>query len=154
MRVQAQAASVAVVEDGRGRSLSGAAAEASPHRLGRPLYWAGQRRGTTYELTQTPDGRVYVRYLPHGVQVGSGRPYLTVGTYPVANAYATTKAAASKPGAVPIRISGGIAFYDKSRPTSVYLAFPGVDEQIEVYDPSAATVHRDVADRLISTVSS
>lgn len=123
-------------------------------RLGRPLYWVGPRNGTTYELTQTPDGRVYVRYLPHGVQVGSGRPYLTVGTYPVANAYAMTRAAARRPGAVPIRVNGGIAFYETSHPTSIYLAFPGVNEQVEVYDPSPAIVRRAVADHSITPVSS
>src|SRR5262245_37462302 len=32
--------------------------------LGHPIYWAGKQPGMQYELTQTPDGRVYVRYLP------------------------------------------------------------------------------------------
>src|SRR6476646_5979771 len=36
---------------------------ALPTVLGHPLYWAGPRAGTTYELTRSPDGRVYVRYL-------------------------------------------------------------------------------------------
>jgi hypothetical protein len=122
-------------------------------RLGRPLYWAGGQRGATYELTQTPDGRVYVRYLPAGVKVGSEEPYLTIGTYPVANAYATTKSASKQKGSVAIEVPGGVAFYSKSRPTSVYVAFQGVNEQIEVYDPSAALVHRTVAQHLIRPVT-
>jgi hypothetical protein len=122
-------------------------------RLGRPLYWAGTRAGETYELTQTPDGRVYVRYLPSGVGVGAPQPYLTVGTYPVTNAYATTKAAAKQPGTVLLRVPGGVAFYNKSRPTSAYVAFPGIDEQIEVYDPSASVVRSTVAGHLIRAVS-
>ena len=122
-------------------------------RLGRPLYWAGRQRNATYELTQTPDGRVYLRYLPPGAVVGSAQPYLTVGTYPVANAYATTKAAASRPGSVRIDVPGGVAFYSKSRPGSVYIAFPGVNEQVEVFDPSAAAVHALVAGRQIRPVS-
>jgi hypothetical protein len=122
-------------------------------RLGRPLYWAGKQAGTRYELTQTPDGRVYVRYLPAGVAVGSPQPYLTIGTYPVTNAYSTTKAAAKQPGSVDVRVPGGVAFYSKSRPTSVYVAFPGVDEQIEVYDPSASVVQATVAQHLIHAVS-
>jgi hypothetical protein len=122
-------------------------------KLGRPVYWAGREPGKTYELTQTPDGRIYVRYLPAGVPVGAARPYLTVGTYPVANAYAVTRAASRKPGSVLMTIPGGTAFYARSRPTSVYLAFPGIDEQIEVYDPSAAAARSAVANRAISAVS-
>jgi len=122
-------------------------------RLGRPLYWAGSEPGMTYELSQTPDGRVYVRYLPQGVAVASAQPYLTVGTYPLANAFRTTKSAAKQKGSVMIAIPGGIAFYNSSRPTSVYVAFPGVNEQIEVFDPSAATVRSIVAHHLIRSVS-
>ena len=122
-------------------------------RLGRPVYWVGKEAGKTYELTQTPDGRVYVRYLPDSVAVGVPRPYLTVGTYPVENAYAVTAAAANEFGSVSLKIPGGVAFYDRSRPTSVYVAFPGIDEQIEVYDPSARVARSVVADHLIRAVS-
>jgi hypothetical protein len=53
-----------------------------------PVYWVGPRPGTDqYELTQTDDGRVYVRYLTGAAEVGTQTPsYLTVGTYPVAGA--------------------------------------------------------------------
>jgi hypothetical protein len=122
-------------------------------KLGRPVYWAGTKAGMTYELTQTPDGRVYVRYLPAGVAVGAPHPYLTVGTYPVENAYAVTKAAAKKPGSVLVKVPGGVAFYGGSRPTSVYVAFPGIDEQIEVFDPSPVAARSAVADHLIRAVS-
>src|SRR5262249_53682811 len=91
-------------------------------RLGRPIYWAGATPGHTYEVTQTPDGRVYVRYPPAGVKVGAEQPYLTIATYPMTNAYTTTKDAAGRAGTVKIAIPGGIAFYDPSRPTSVYVA--------------------------------
>ncbi len=121
-------------------------------RLGRNVYWAGAERGATYELTQTPDGRVYVRYLPASVRVGTPHLYLTIGTYPLPNAYATTNSAATRIGAVTIPVAGGIAFYDRSRPTSVYVAFPGVDEQIEVFDPSAAIAQSTVARHLIRAV--
>jgi hypothetical protein len=114
-------------------------------RLGRPVYWAGRKGGITYELTQTPDGRIYVRYLPHGVKVGTPVPYLTIGTYPVTNAYAATRAAASAPDSVRFNVPGGIAFYSKAHPTSVYVAFPNVNEQIEVYDPNPARARAVVA---------
>jgi hypothetical protein len=104
---------------------------------GRPIYWAGTRGGTTYELTNVPGGRIFIRYLPRGVQVGATKPYLTVATYPLARAFADTRAAANRSNAVKVPIKGGIAFYTKARPTSVYVAFPGVDEQMEVFHPSA-----------------
>jgi hypothetical protein len=113
--------------------------------LGRPVYWAGSEPGKTYELTKTPDGRVYVRYLPAGVAVGADKPYLTVATYPLQNAYSTTLATANEAGAVKIPVEEGVAFYTPQRPTSVYIALKGIDEQIEVFDPSAAKLHRLVA---------
>ena len=99
---------------------------------------AGTKAKSTNELTQTSDGRIYIRYLPAGVQVGDQRPdYLTVGTYPQADAMATLEKTAAKTHAETIELSsGGLASIDKTKPTSVYVAYPGVDLQIEVYDPS------------------
>ena len=60
--------------------------------------------------------------------------YLFVATFPVANAYDVTLKEASKSGAVKIRIAnGGVAFYPGASPSNVYIAFPGVDQQIEVF---------------------
>ena len=57
--------------------------------VGHPVYWAGLQPRFTYELSHTKDGRVYIRYLPPGVKVGNRNPnYLTVGTYPLRNAFA------------------------------------------------------------------
>jgi hypothetical protein len=118
-------------------------------QLGRALYWTGPRPGTKYELTQTPDGRVYVRYLPAGVRVGTDQQYLTVGTYPLQKAYAITKRLSEERGSVAIKVPGGVAFYNASRPTSAYVAFRGVNEQIEVFDPSPARVRAVVAGGLV-----
>lgn len=53
------------------------------------------------------------------------------------NAFAATSADAAKPGSVEIPAPGGaIAFYARSRPTNIYLAFPGSKEQIEIFDPN------------------
>jgi hypothetical protein len=105
-----------------------------------PVYWAGSRSGTTYELTRTQDGRVYIRYLPLGTEPGSSRgDFLTIGTYPQDKAFSTLKATARKQGASTIRLGGGgLAFRDVNRPSSVYAAYPGSDYQIEVFDPSGA----------------
>ena len=62
---------------------------------------------------------------------------LTVGTYGIANAFTVTQSSASRPDAVQVPVTGGgIAFYSKSTPTNVYVAYPGQPVQIEVYDPS------------------
>ncbi len=60
-------------------------------RLGHPIYWAGQRPGYTYELTQNPAGAVFIRYLPPGVAVGAKDAYLTVATYPFPQALAAIR---------------------------------------------------------------
>jgi hypothetical protein len=104
-----------------------------------PVHWAGPRPGRRYELTTTPEGRVYVRYLPRGAKVGDRRAaFLTVGTYPQRDGLATVRAAAKRAGAATAELRGGaLAVYDRSRPTSVFVGNPGADYQIEVYHPDA-----------------
>src|SRR4051794_27066363 len=104
-----------------------------------PIYWAGQKKGLQYELTRGTDGRVWIRYLPTDEKIGEQKtPYLTIGTYPVANAYAATRAVANKSDSVRLDVGKrGVASYSSKRPTSVYLAYPGSAYQIEVFDPSA-----------------
>ncbi len=104
-----------------------------------PIFWLGRKSGYTYELTKGQDGRIYVRYLPAGVAVGSGKPYLTVATYPFRGAYAALAQKAAAKGAVTARLAGGgIAILDSSYPESVHLAYPNVAYQVEVYDPTPA----------------
>jgi hypothetical protein len=121
-------------------------------RGGLPIYWMGAKPGVRYELTQTSGNRTYIRYLPAGVPAGSSTPYLTIGTYPLPNAFAVTKAAAHGTGVVTIPVPGGFAFYEKSSPTNVHIAYRGQDLQIEVYDPSAAQAHAVVASGKLAPV--
>jgi hypothetical protein len=106
--------------------------------VGHPIYWVGARPSFTYELTQTPEGQTYIRYLPKGVAVGAKeQAYLTVATYPMANAFAVTQGTGKGPGVVTLTIPGdGVAIYNKTTPTNVHLAYPGVDAQVEIYDIS------------------
>ena len=122
------------------------AVSATPGRLhdlsvevGRPIYWLGPQEGGTYELTRTTLDRIYVRYLPTHVPVGTkDAKYPLVGTYPVDNAYGVLKQLATTAGEKSFTApKGGVAVYSTDRPTNVYLAYPGSDVQIEVYDPSA-----------------
>ena len=104
-----------------------------------PIFWLGRKRGFTYELTQTRSGRIYVRYLPDGVEVGADEPYLTVATYPFPGAYPALEKKAAAKGAVTARLArGGLAVLANGYPQSVYIAYPGVNYQVEVYDPTRA----------------
>jgi hypothetical protein len=121
------------------QGLTLAGLKAFARKVHHPVYWIGPRGGTTYEVTQTLNGQIFVRYLPAGVSVGSKSPYLTLGTYPVQGAFDVVRALASKPGSVRVIVPGsGVAFYARSRPTNLYEAFPGNDYQAEVYDPSVS----------------
>lgn len=112
---------------------------------GEPIYWAGARAGTVYEVTENTAGQMFVRYLPSGTQRGSPRAdFLAVATYPRPDAYADIQAAAKRPGAVTIELPGGLAVYDEATPTSVYLAYRGSTQQVEVYSPSALEARRVV----------
>lgn len=110
---------------------------------GHPVYWVGSKPGYTYELTQTSNGRVFVRYLPEGVAVGVEKPYLTVATYPFPKAFAALKALAKSQGGAIKLDHGGIALVDRRYPKSVHVAYPGVAYQVEVFSPSPAST-RDV----------
>lgn len=103
--------------------------------IAQPIYWAGPKPGYLYELTRTSTGKIFVRYLPKGARVGSKQSiYLIVATYPFRNAF---KALNDLTGQPQLKIpGGGVAIVDKSHPESVHLAFPGVNNQIEIFDPS------------------
>ncbi|HEX6153290.1 MAG TPA: hypothetical protein VFZ19_07195 [Solirubrobacterales bacterium] len=105
--------------------------------LGRPIYWAGERPSSRLELKQEPDGSVYLRYLPDGVEAGDPRQlYLTVGTYPVADAAAALERTAQENDASLRRLRGGaVLLPNPASQGSAYLAYQGSDLQIEVYDP-------------------
>jgi hypothetical protein len=104
--------------------------------LGQPIYWASARPQTTLEVRQTAQGYVYVRYLPKGVAVGDPGQYLSVATYPLDNAFAVTEALGKKAGNTTVQLAGGgIAVFSKTAGADAYVAFPGSDFQIEVFDP-------------------
>jgi hypothetical protein len=99
-----------------------------------------------YERTTVGDSRVLVRYLPKGAAIGSSTPYLTVGTYVVPDAYAAARRAASRTGAVPIKVAtSAIAFSTKARPLNAWIAYPGSRFQIEVFDPKPGRARSLVA---------
>jgi hypothetical protein len=115
-------------------AMSAPALVAFAQALGRPVYWIGPSSGNTYELTRTSVGNVFVRYLPHGVKVGDKRAAFTVvGTYPYGGALRDLM---NVPHATRDKIAnGGVVLSTTADPKSVHIAYPGIDYQIEVYDP-------------------
>ena len=119
--------------------------------FGIPIYWAGQRPSTTYELTKTADNRAFIRYLPAGVPIGSGKRYLTIGTYPVSHAFLVTSRLAASSGTAPVEIGkDGVAF--SKSPESVFLARRGSGVQIEVYDPTPGRARDLVTSHQVTAV--
>jgi hypothetical protein len=135
------------------RAVSLTALKAFAHSPDHPLFWAGTQAGSRYELTQTPSGQIFIRYLPQGTRVGSDKPFLTVGTYPMANAFTVTRRLAGEKSSVRFEVGqGGIGFYDRTESTNVYLAFPGSGYQIEIYDPSPSKAQQLARSGLIVPV--
>jgi hypothetical protein len=102
-----------------------------------PVYWAGSKSGA-YELTRTTDGRVYIRYLSSSAKIGDpAAKYLTIGTYPQKNAFRSLQRAATRPGAVALKLPhGGLLVFNQQAPKSAYFGYPKANYQIEVFDPS------------------
>lgn len=106
-------------------------------QLSQPVYWAGTMPGTRMELTESNNSYAYLRYLTEDAPVGDPSPdFLTVGTYPALNAYKNLQDYAKHSRADTSRIAnGGLVVTVPGSPTSVYLAYPHEDVQVEVYDP-------------------
>jgi hypothetical protein len=121
--------------------------------LGHPIYWVGPRQGTTYELIRGSGGKIIIRYLPKGVEVGTQKPYLSVATYPFPGAYRALQALAKQDTQESIRPpDGGLAVFEKSNPKSIHLAYPGTEYQIEIFHPSSTEVRNLVSTGQVSTI--
>jgi hypothetical protein len=105
--------------------------------LGHPIYWAGPKKGYIYELNRNPNGSLFIRYLPPGVRVGTSKSYLSVATYPFADAIAGIQRVAKQKGQRTIKLAGGgLAVFNPKKPTDIHLAYPGSNFQVEVFDPA------------------
>lgn len=105
--------------------------------LGHPVYWVGERSGNALELSREADGSIYLRYLAHGSEAADPRQsHLTVGTYPVADAVGALERTAREGDSTVRRLQSGAVLLANQDSGSAYLAYPGEDLQIEVYDPA------------------
>ncbi|HEU0303756.1 MAG TPA: hypothetical protein VFR32_04170 [Gaiellaceae bacterium] len=113
---------------------------------GHPVYWLGPRAGQTYELEREADGAIFIRYLPSGVEIGSEEPYLTVATYPYADAFEALQKVADEADATQLEVAGGgVAVASGRYPEGVHVAWPGLDFQVEVFDPQPGLARDAVA---------
>jgi hypothetical protein len=105
--------------------------------VGHDVYGIAAPAGTRPEVTRAASGEVWVRYLSGDARLGDRRAdYLTVGTYPRADALAAAEAAArgKQTRSTELR-DGGVMLWSVERPESVYAASPGSDLLVEVYSP-------------------
>lgn len=111
-------------------------------------YWVGPQNGTDqYELTDTADGRIYVRYLTSGASVGSDEPnYLTVGTYAFPDAKKGLKTAQGNNQLDSVEGANGYTVADGQSGLNVYVVFDDQpDLQVEVFSPEPGQA-RDLVD--------
>ncbi len=103
-----------------------------------PIYWAGDQEDTELELSQPDKSRTYVRYLTGDAEAGDKRAdFLTVSTYAQPNAVASLRRQGARSGGTISHAPGNATVYfDRTNPSSVYLAFPGAPVEVEVFDPS------------------
>jgi hypothetical protein len=107
--------------------------------LDHTAYWLGTRPGVdSYELTSTPDGRIYIRYLTEGAKAGDTRAsFLSVGTYEIPDALDALRTAEKAGGTKGITQSPGATLLQGGNGLSTYVVLDDEpDLQIEIYDPT------------------
>jgi hypothetical protein len=100
-------------------------------------YWSGPEQNCKYALIVNGSGQAFIRYLKDGMGIDdSSSNYRVIGTYPQADSFSITKAAGNQANAISfVNPDGAQVFYSKEFPANVYLAFPDVNYQIEIFDP-------------------
>jgi hypothetical protein len=102
-------------------------------------YWAGPQIGARYALTALADGEIYIRYLPNGKGLHDARAaYRVIGTYYEKNAFANVEASGVQLNSVGFTNQDGDAvFYNKLRPTNLYIGLKSANLEVEVFDPDS-----------------
>jgi hypothetical protein len=114
---------------------------AAVKQLGVDVYWAGPVKDAKYTLAVPADGQAYVRYLPNGQGIEDTKPnYVVIATYTTTDAFTATQAAGNTTNGVTfVNTEGAAVYYNKDTPTNVYVAYPNLNYQIEVFHPIATT---------------
>jgi len=138
--VQASSSTFAEISTGK-VSLTEKELISAVKQLGVDVYWAGPVEGAKYTLSAPAEGQVYVRYLPNGEGLTDTKAnYVVIATYATPDAFTATQAAGNQTNGVTfISTQGAAVFYSKDAPTNVYVAYPNIDIQVEVFSPIAQT---------------
>ncbi len=114
---------------------------AAVKKLGIAAYWVGPVKGASYTISVPVDGQAYIRYLPNGQGLeDKNANYVVIATYTTTNAFAATQAAGNQSNGVTfINTEGAAVYYNKDTPTNVYVAYPNLNFQIEVFNPISTT---------------
>lgn len=104
-------------------------------------YWTGPVKDATYSINTSTAGQVFVRYILKGMDCGSTEPkFRVIATYSEADAYNSTLQAGNQAEGVSLsNPDGSVVYFSKNAPNNVYVAYPNLDYQIEIYDPDAKT---------------
>lgn len=102
------------------------------------VYWTGPISDATYTLNASQTGQVFVRYVEKGQQCdGQTQEFRVIATYSLAGAFESTRAAGNQANGVSLENNdGSIVYFNRESPTNVYVAYPNIDYQIEIYDPN------------------
>ncbi len=100
------------------------------------IYWAGALQGYSYSLTIGTSGSAIVRYIPDSATAQSDSiSQRAIATYPSAQAWDKSLIAAGRAGVTSFRNpDGSLVFYDGKESTSIFMAFPEQDIQVEIFD--------------------
>lgn len=100
-------------------------------------YWSGPIKNASYTLNSSTPGQTFIRYVPEGKKCDDLTPdFRVIATYEEPDAFATTESAGTTADGVSLlNADGSIVYFNKNTPTNIYLAYPGISYQIEVYDP-------------------
>ena len=80
--------------------------------------------------------------------------YTIIGTYPVQNAHGVLEKLAKKSGELSFTAPhNGLGVFSTSRPTNVYVAYPGSNLEIEVFDPSPDRARKLITSGQVKPVS-
>jgi hypothetical protein len=102
-----------------------------------PIYWVGPPKGSELELSRPAPDRTYVRYLTGGAEAGDAQRFLTVGSYRLPDPVAALRSQGKQAdGVLATAPNGGVVYFSRTNPQSVYLAYPGGSTEIEVFAPS------------------
>ena len=117
-------------------------------KLNRVVFWSGPQKNAKYTINASAKGQIYLRYLPNGQGLSdTNANYRVIATYDVQDAFKSTQAAANQSNGISLSNPDGAAvFYNKATPTNVYMAYPNLNYQIEIFDP-----HENTSINLAST---